>query len=76
MGDGYVQKVTGFSNSEEEAVGKTKYVPFLLEDKLKELGGLYERGPDWVSLISRKNPPKISAFEPWNLILNNQLIPE
>jgi putative intracellular protease/amidase len=47
VGDGYVQKVTGFSNSEEEAVGKTKYVPFLLEDKLKELGGLYERGPDW-----------------------------
>ncbi|CAK9857923.1 unnamed protein product [Sphagnum jensenii] len=41
------RKVAGFSNSEEEAVGKTKYVPFLLEDKLKELGGLYERGPDW-----------------------------
>jgi hypothetical protein len=76
VGDGYVQKVAGFSNSEEEAAGKAKYVPFLLEDKLKELGGLYESGPNWVSLISRKNPPKISAFEPWNLILNNQLIPE
>jgi hypothetical protein len=49
VGDGYVQKVTGFSNSEEEAVGLTKYVPFLLEDKLKELGGLYESRPNWVS---------------------------
>jgi len=38
----------GFTNAEEEAVGKTAYVPFLLEDKLKELGGLYEAGPDWV----------------------------
>jgi hypothetical protein len=41
------KKVTGFSNTEEEAVGKTKAVPFLLEDKLKELGGEYERGADW-----------------------------
>ncbi len=39
--------MTGFSNSEEEAVGKTSVVPWLLEDKLKELGALYERGPDW-----------------------------
>jgi len=41
------RKVAGFSNSEEEAAGKAKYVPFLLEDKLKELGGLYESGPNW-----------------------------
>jgi hypothetical protein len=43
-----VSQVAGFSNSEEAAVGKTDKVPFLLEDKLKELGGLYEAGPDWV----------------------------
>ncbi|XP_024388839.1 glutathione-independent glyoxalase HSP31 [Physcomitrium patens] len=41
------KKVCGFSNAEEEAVGKTNVVPFLLEDKLKELGGLYEAGPNW-----------------------------
>ena len=28
------KKVTGFSNSEEEAVGKTKLVPWLLEVRL------------------------------------------
>lgn len=44
-------QVSGFSNSEEEAVQKTKYMPFLLEDKLKELGGLYECGPNWVCLL-------------------------
>jgi len=42
------KKVTGFTNTEEEAVGKTKMVPFLLEDRLKELGGNFERADaDW-----------------------------
>ena len=41
------KKVAGFSNTEEEAVGKTKLVPFLLEDRLKELGGKYEKVGDW-----------------------------
>lgn len=39
--------VTGFTNSEEEAVGLTKVVPFLVEDMLKQKGGKYERGEDW-----------------------------
>lgn len=43
---------TGFTNAEEEAVQKTKYVPFLLEDKMKENGGLFEAGPNWVSFSS------------------------
>lgn len=43
--------MTGFTNSEEEAVGKTDVVPWLLEDKLIELGGLYERGPDWSEYV-------------------------
>jgi putative intracellular protease/amidase len=57
------KKVCGFSNAEEAAVGKTDKVPFLLEDKLKELGGLYEAGPDWQpkavadgQLITGQNP--------------------
>ncbi len=41
------RKVNGFTNSEEEGVGLTEVVPFLLEDRLKELGGRFERGPDW-----------------------------
>lgn len=40
-------KVTGFTNSEEAAVGLTKVVPFLLEDDLKAKGGIYSSGPDW-----------------------------
>ncbi|MDH4440247.1 MAG: type 1 glutamine amidotransferase domain-containing protein [Rhizobium sp.] len=41
------KKVAGFTNSEEEAVGLTEVVPFLVEDMLKGHGGLYEKGPDW-----------------------------
>ena len=33
--------MTGFSNDEEYAVAKETLVPFLVEDKLKELGGEY-----------------------------------
>jgi len=39
--------VTGFTNSEEEAVGLTKVVPFLVEDMLTAKGGIYAKGPDW-----------------------------
>jgi putative intracellular protease/amidase len=41
------RKVTGFTNTEEEAVGLTQVVPFLVEDMLKDRGGVYSRGPDW-----------------------------
>jgi putative intracellular protease/amidase len=41
------RKVTGFTNSEEEAVGLKQVVPFLVEDMLQERGGLYEKGADW-----------------------------
>jgi putative intracellular protease/amidase len=45
------KRVTGFSNSEEEAVQLTKVVPFLLEDMLKAKQGLYHKGDDWGSYI-------------------------
>lgn len=45
------RKVTGFSNSEEEAVQLTKVVPFLVEDSLKKGGGIYSKGPDWSSYV-------------------------
>jgi len=57
------RRVAGFSNSEEEAAGLTKAVPFLLENRLKELGGLYESGPDFRpfavrdgNLVTGQNP--------------------
>ncbi|CAL8471608.1 g11150 [Coccomyxa elongata] len=45
------KKVTGFSNSEEKSIGMDKVVPFLLEDKLKELGAKYEKGKDWSPVV-------------------------
>ncbi|MBU1279953.1 MAG: type 1 glutamine amidotransferase domain-containing protein, partial [Alphaproteobacteria bacterium] len=41
------RRVTGFTNTEEEAVGLTDVVPFLVEDMLKANGGQYEKGADW-----------------------------
>ncbi len=41
------RQVTGFSNSEEDAVGLTDVVPFLVEDMLKERGGIYSKTDDW-----------------------------
>lgn len=43
--------VTGFTNTEEEAVGLTDVVPFLVEDMLKENGGNYRKGDDWASFV-------------------------
>jgi putative intracellular protease/amidase len=45
--------VTGFSNTEEEAVKLTKVVPFLLEDEIKKLGAHYSKGPDWGSYVKK-----------------------
>ena len=57
------KKVTGFTNSEEAAVGLTDIVPFLVEDELKAKGGLYSKGDDWAAyvvsdglLITGQNP--------------------
>src|SRR5664280_1701498 len=45
------KRMTGFSNTEEEAVGLTAVVPFLLEDRLKERGGVYSKGANWASYV-------------------------
>ena len=59
-----VRNVTGFSNSEEETVGLTNVVPFLLEDMLKEKTATYTCGDDFTphivvdgKLITGQNPP-------------------
>lgn len=43
--------VTGFTNSEEEGVGLTDVVPFLVEDMLIANGGDYRKGADWASFV-------------------------
>jgi putative intracellular protease/amidase len=60
--------VTGFSNSEEEAVGLTRVVPFLVEDMLESNGGHYSKAADWQShvvrdglLITGQNPASSEA---------------
>ncbi|QFG29608.1 type 1 glutamine amidotransferase domain-containing protein [Pseudomonas umsongensis] len=62
------KKVTGFTNSEEEAVQLTKVVPFLVEDELKAKGGIFSKGPDWASyvltdglLLTGQNPASSQA---------------
>lgn len=41
------RKVTGFTNSEEAAVGLTEVVPFLVEDELLRLGAVFSKVKDW-----------------------------
>lgn len=60
--------VTGFTNSEEAAVGLTDVVPFLVEDILKQNGGNYSKAEDWQThvvhdglLITGQNPASSEA---------------
>jgi putative intracellular protease/amidase len=62
------KRVTGFANSEEEEVQLTHVVPFLVEDELKRLGGIFEKAPNWQSfvitdgrLITGQNPASSTA---------------
>ncbi|MCL1114353.1 type 1 glutamine amidotransferase domain-containing protein [Shewanella basaltis] len=57
------KNVTGFTNSEEEAVQLTNVVPFLVEDMLQENGATYSKADDWHpyavvdgKLITGQNP--------------------
>ena len=57
------KNVTGFSNTEEAAVGLTDVVPFLLEDALQANGATYSKVGDWQPyavedglLITGQNP--------------------
>jgi putative intracellular protease/amidase len=57
------RRVTGFTNSEEDAAQLRQVVPFLVQDMLVENGGKYSKGPDWQphvvidgKLITGQNP--------------------
>jgi len=62
------KRVTGFTNEEEEEVQLTNVVPFLVEDELKRLGGLFEKVGNWKvftitdgRLITGQNPASSTA---------------
>jgi putative intracellular protease/amidase len=62
------RQVTGFTNSEEEGVGLTEVVPFLVEDMLKSNGADYRKGDDWAEfvvtdgkLVTGQNPASSEA---------------
>ncbi|HEX3139946.1 MAG TPA: type 1 glutamine amidotransferase domain-containing protein, partial [Rhizobacter sp.] len=56
-------RVNSFTDSEEAAAGLQGVVPFALESRLRELGGLFEGVADWQAfavrdgqLITGQNP--------------------
>jgi putative intracellular protease/amidase len=62
------KSVTGFANTEEEEVGLTGVVPFLVEDMLRENGGKYSKAENWKPhvvtdghLITGQNPASSEA---------------
>jgi putative intracellular protease/amidase len=62
------KEVTGFTNGEEEAVGLTKIVPFLVEDEMLKLGAIFSKKANWSShvvsdgqLITGQNPHSSGA---------------
>ncbi len=57
------KEVTGFTNGEEEEVGLTKIVPFLVEDEMLKLGATFSKKANWMPhvvsdglLITGQNP--------------------
>lgn len=62
------KRVTGFTNTEEEEVQLTHVVPFLVEDELKKLGGIFEKKDNWQvftitdgRLVTGQNPASSTA---------------
>jgi putative intracellular protease/amidase len=57
------KEVTGFTNGEEEEVGLTKIVPFLVEDEMLRLGAIFSKKANWMphvvtdgQVITGQNP--------------------
>ena len=75
------KSVTGFSNSEEDAVGLSEIVPFLVEVDLKAKGADYSKAADWQShvitdgnLITGQNPASSELVAKRVLEINKQLV--
>lgn len=50
------KRVTGFSNTEEQILGLTEVVPFLVEEMLTDQGGVYSKGRDWQPHVVADGP--------------------
>src|SRR5277367_5942713 len=62
------KRVTGWTDGEEAAVNLTHVVPFLVEDELKRVGGIYEKAADWAPfaivdgrVVTGQNPASSTA---------------
>ena len=62
------RRVTGFTDSEEAAVGLTGVVPYSIEAMYRQNGAIFERGADWSAfvvadgnLITGQNPAASAA---------------
>ncbi len=74
--------VTGFTNGEEEAVGLTKVVPFLVEDELLSLGSIFEKKANWQPysitdghLVTGQNPASSTVTAQALMKLVGTLVP-
>ena len=74
--------VTGFTNGEEEAVGLTKVVPFLVEDELLSLGAIFEKKANWQPysitdghLVTGQNPASSTVTAQALMKLVSTLVP-
>ncbi|KIO24957.1 hypothetical protein M407DRAFT_211742 [Tulasnella calospora MUT 4182] len=54
--------VAGFSNAEEEQAGKTKNVPWLLEDKILEKGGTYVKAKELWAVSAPSHRSSVDEF--------------
>lgn len=62
------RRLTGFTNGEEDAVELSDVVPFLLEDRLRDLGASIDNAPDFTehavtdgNLVTGQNPQSSEA---------------
>lgn len=76
------RRVTGFSNSEESIVNGLELTPFLIENELRRLGGIFSKAGDWLpyvvvdgNLITGQNPASSAAAAVQVLDALNRLTP-
>jgi len=70
------RKFTGFSNAEEEIAQMVDEIPFLLETKISELGGKYEKAAEPFGVSSKfiKAEPLIDGWDQAKVVVDGKLI--
>ena len=83
------RRVTGFSDAEERQSGLTETVPFSLEERMKNAGGVYSHSEPWVrhvvvdgNLVTGQNPQSsadvaeamLDLLKPAQIVLRRRLI--